>query len=77
LVRANTDELKYKVLPRVLSSNIVFKILIEEKKCADPIMGNTTLQKGNEFQQAPIVSDILGFLGPNVFMMSLDCCLTD
>ncbi|KAJ5975789.1 hypothetical protein N7481_009496 [Penicillium waksmanii] len=40
--------------------------------CADPAIGTTILQNRNEFQQAPIVSSILGFLGSNVFMTNGD-----
>lgn len=50
----------------------MFKILMEIERCADPIMSNAILQNRNEFQQAPIVGDILGFLGPNVFMVSIE-----
>lgn len=44
---------------------------IIENRCADPAIGTAILQNRNEFQQAPVVSSILGFLGSNVFMVSL------
>ncbi|KAJ5676144.1 hypothetical protein N7462_009041 [Penicillium macrosclerotiorum] len=40
--------------------------------CADPAVSQTILQKRNEFQQAPVVGKVLGFLGPNVFMTNGD-----
>ncbi|CAI7673869.1 unnamed protein product [Penicillium manginii] len=40
--------------------------------CADPAIGTAILQNRNEFQQAPVVSSILGFLGSNVFMTNGD-----
>ncbi|RAH47808.1 cytochrome P450 [Aspergillus brunneoviolaceus CBS 621.78] len=39
---------------------------------ADVNLGNVILQRRNDFEQAPIVGKILGFLGPNVFATNGD-----
>ncbi|OJD10562.1 hypothetical protein AJ78_08463 [Emergomyces pasteurianus Ep9510] len=39
---------------------------------ADPVVGNSVLQRRNEFPQAPAVGRILGLFGPNVFCTNGD-----
>ncbi|KAK2803229.1 hypothetical protein FQN50_007096 [Emmonsiellopsis sp. PD_5] len=53
----------------------VFCVATPDECCiwvADPELGRTMMQKRIEFPQAPIVSVILGFFGPNVFCANGD-----